>query len=232
MSTEYFAYIKKDDNVKSKNREIVMTSSETHILPITNLSYYREYGLFESSLIEWCKQFRDKNKIFLDIGAHSGTYGISLSKMFETVHCFEPQRMTYYTLCGSTALSGIQNIFCHNFGLGSEKQKGKQKLKIISKDGGGSSLHAVSGILATEEIEIRILDDFKFDNIGFIKIDVEGNEYDVILGARNTLKRSGYPKILFESNDGNEKLFSLIKEIGYGILKINSYNNMFLATKE
>lgn len=229
MTTEYFVYIKKDDDIQSKQSQIVTTSSQTHILPSVNLIYYKNHGLFESSLIDWCKQFGDKNKNFLDIGAHSGTYGISLSKTFKQIHCFEPQRMTYYSLCGSVALSGAKNIFCHNFGLGSEKQKGKQQLKIISKDGGGSSLHAISGVLATEEIEIHILDNLNLENIGFIKIDVEGNEYDVILGAKKTLAKSGYPKIIFESNNHDIKLFNLIEELGYEIIKINGYNNMFLA---
>lgn len=231
MSTQYFLLIKKDDNVQSKNNQIVIPSSQTHILPSVNVEYYRKNGLFEGSLIEWCKQFGNKNKVFLDIGAHSGTYGISLSEKFKTVHCFEPQRMTYYSLCGSTALSAMENIHCHNFGLGSEKQKGIKELKIVSKDGGGSSLHATTGVIAKENIEIKVLDDLNIKNVGFIKIDVEGNEYDVLIGAKNTLEKSGYPKILFESNDHDKKLFNLIKKYGYTYIKINGYGNMFLAEK-
>ena len=42
--------------------------------------------------------------------------------------------MTYYSLCGSIALSNIKNAVCLNFGLGTHDQVGKQTLNIISLD--------------------------------------------------------------------------------------------------
>lgn len=49
--------------------------------------------------------------------------------------------MTFYTLCGSVALSNLRNVQCLNFGLGSADQVGKKELKIISDNGGGSTVH-------------------------------------------------------------------------------------------
>lgn len=80
----------------------------------------------------------------LDIGAHSGTYTISLAENCKNVYSFEPQKMTFYSLCGSIALSNIKNVTCINTGLGSEEQVGIQKLNIISLDGGGSTLHCTN----------------------------------------------------------------------------------------
>ena len=87
------------------------------ILPKNLSSCYLNNGLFEANLIDWCKQFCSKSKITLDIGAHTGTYGISLSKNSKEVYCFEPQKMTYYALCGSVALSNLQNIKCMQLAL-------------------------------------------------------------------------------------------------------------------
>jgi hypothetical protein len=50
--------------------------------------------------------------------------------------------MTYYSLCGSIALSNIKNAVCLNFGLGRQDQVGKQTLNIITLDGGGSTIHS------------------------------------------------------------------------------------------
>ena len=36
---------------------------------------------------------------------------------------------------------------------------------------------------------MKKLDDFEYDNLDFVKIDVEGYENKVILGAENTLKK-------------------------------------------
>jgi FkbM family methyltransferase len=163
---------------------------KNYILPHNNLDYYQNHGLFESSLIEWCKQFGSSDKIFLDIGSHSGTYAISLAKHFAKVYAFEPQRMTYYTLCGSVALSNLDNVHCLNFGLGSAEQVGNKELKIISADGGGSTIQELQPhqqLLATETIEIRTLDSLQLENVGFIKMDVEGNELDVLRGAISSI---------------------------------------------
>lgn len=234
MSCKYFILTKpnnKDVSYNNENQIFYLNNLKTFILPQVNIDYYINHGLFESNLIDWVKQFCNKESIFLDIGAHSGTYSISLSNACKHVYSFEPQKMTYYSLCGSVALSNINNITCINIGLGSPEQIGEQTLNIVSNDGGGSSLFVNNTVvLATETIQINTLDSFNLENIGFIKMDVEENELFVLKGALNTLKKSNYPKILFESNNSNEELFSFLKNLNYKIIQISGYSNMFLAS--
>ena len=234
MSTHYMILTKPSDkNIVNNDENQIISLSKNElcfILPKNLSSCYLDNGLFEAPLIDWSKQFCSKNKITLDIGSHTGTYGISLSKNSKEVYCFEPQKMTYYALCGSVALSNLENIKCLQLGLGSIEQVGKNKLKIVSNDGGGSSLHATT-FLKEEEIEIATLDSLLIDNIGFIKMDVEDNEEYVIRGGIETLRRSNMPTILFECNDKNKnsELFELLISIGYKIINVSSYNNMYLA---
>jgi FkbM family methyltransferase len=233
MTTSYFILSKttlaNDISDDSKNQIIYLNSSLTYLLPKVNIDYYTHRGLFENRLIDWSKQLCSKDKVFLDIGAHTGTYSISMADRCQHIYAFEPQKMTYYALCGGVALSNIQNITCINSGLGSEDQVGKQVLKIVSMDGGGSSMHASSGILREEEISVATLDSFNLSNIGFIKMDVEENELFVLKGGVKTLKRSNFPKILFESNTEDRALFEYIYGLGYQIVKIGGYSNMYLA---
>jgi len=235
MSTKYFILTKPANTniADNANNQIIYTNSpQTFILPQTNLEYYASRGLFENHLIEWAKQLCSNDKSFLDIGAHTGTYTICLADKAKEVYSFEPQQMTYYALCGSVALSNLTNVKCMNVGLGAPEQVGTTTLKIVSNDGGGSSIHAQSKILREEEITIRTLDSYNLDNVGFIKMDVEENELFVLQGANETLKRSNYPKILFESNYENEPLFNYIKnDLGYRIIKIGGNANMYLAEK-
>lgn len=227
---DYFILTKPNnlDINNNKENQILCLNQKVYILPKNNIEYYINRGLFENNIIEWCKQFCDKEKNILDIGAHSGTYSISLADYSKHVYAFEPQKMTYYSLCGSIALSNIKNVTCIKSGLGSDEQVGKQFLNIVSLDGGGSSLHSNSNILGKEEIEVNTLDSFNLDNIGFIKIDVEDNELQVLLGSKDTLKRSNYPKILFEMNIENIKLLEFLESLKYNINCVNGYN-MFLA---
>lgn len=234
MTTKYFILTKPNNKPinETNDDQIIFLNNKIHyLLPQTNINYYNDNGLFESNLIEWCRQFCDKDKIFLDIGAHTGTYSLSLSKLCNHVYSFEPQKMTYYALCGSVALSNIDNITCCNYGLGSVEQIGDNTLKIVSNDGGGSSLHAIGqNILKKEQIIIKTLDDIKINGqISFIKMDVEDNELFVLKGGIHTLKKSNYPPILFESNYKNKDLFDYIIHLGYKIIEITGVNNMYLA---
>lgn len=233
MSTRYFILQKPIDASvadESKNQIVATSPMISYILPQNNLAYYVQHGLFEKGLMEWCKQFGNKEKMFLDIGAHSGTYTMTLAPYFKTVHAFEPQRATFYSLCGSVALSGYSNVECHRIGLGDEGQVGLKKLNIVSNDGGGSSIHVTGQkILAEEWIDIQTLDSFGLNSIGFIKMDVEENELFVLKGGVETLKRSGYPRILFESNSENPPLFEFLKELGYTVTGIAGVRNMYLA---
>jgi hypothetical protein len=236
MSTKYFI-LTKDNTTDNENDQIIYTNRPTtYILPHVNLDYYAKHGLFENQLIEWTKQLLTKDKTFLDIGSHTGTYAISLADLCEEVYCFEPQKMTYYALCGSVALSNKQNITCFQTGLGSEDQVGTKTLNIVSNDGGGSTIHMTNDILREEKIEIRTLDSYNIENIGFIKMDVEENELDVLKGATETIIKSNYPKILFESNPNDimrqQTLFEYITNtLKYRIITIGGYSNMYLAEK-
>lgn len=223
----------------SKNAIQKYSSDMNHfLLPCRFFQKYAQSGLFEKSLIDYSKQFCNKNKLFLDIGAHSGTYSVNLAAYCRKVYAFEPQKMTYYALCGSVALSGIQNVECIQCALGSHDQVGDDvELFIDSTDGGTSSVVGGKGGGVVEKIVLKTLDSFHLGTqVGFIKIDVEGNEYDALCGGFETLKSSGFPPILFECNypDGDARrleLFCFLFNLSYKIHPLTSHcKNMFLAS--
>ena len=240
MTTKYIIFTKNENDAtddNTGNQVIFLNRPLTYLMPAVNHAYYADRGLFENSLIEWCKQFCKKDAIFLDIGAHTGSYAITLAPYAKAVYAFEPQRLTYYALCGGVALSGAKNIDCLKYGLGNAGQIGKQTLNIVSNDGGGSTMHVQEPgkVLATETIDICTLDSLNIEGkISFIKMDVEENELFVLQGGMDTIIRSGYPKILFESNNSeNTPLFDYLKEVlGYKIIKISGTFNMYLASLE
>ena len=115
-------------------------------------------------------------------------------------------------------------------GLRFSEQVGKQTLKIVSHDGGGSSLHSTTGVLREETIEIKTLDEYGIENIGFIKMDVEENELFVLKGALETIRKNHWPTIIFESNFENTELFDYIRSIGYkDVIRVGGCHNMFLT---
>jgi len=242
MSTSYFVLAKPPSQNISNNEENQVVNfpyKNVYLLPQVNLDYYCKYGLFENQLIDWCMQFCNRNKIFLDIGAHTGTYSLSMAHLCKTVYAFEPQRMTYYALCGGIALSNAQNVIAVHCGLGSIDQCGKKTLHIVSHDGGGSTIHNEPHhhVLKTEEIVIKTLDSYHLNDVGFMKLDVENNELDVLRGGWETIQRCGFPPFIFELNDtttahGHELTGYIQGIMRYRIIHINGTKNMFLASRE
>lgn len=244
MPTKYFLLTKdSNDEISNNNNNqlFFINKSKSYILPFTNLDYYNSYGLFENGLITWCRQFCSNQGVFLDIGAHTGTYSISLADSCKKVYAFEPQLMTYYALCGSVALSNLYNIKCLPLALGSSHQVGKISLNIRSNDGGGSSVCQLnpSEIIGKEEIDIQTLDTFWTnidESISFIKLDVEYNELNVLRGGINTLIKNNYPTILFEVNQDdinkNDLITFLEQTLNYNVVIVNGTSNMFLAVKK
>jgi len=235
MATNYFILTKSKDEKIFENKGngiFILNSDSVYILPRNLSTCYINDGLFEKYLIQWCiDNYKSPDKIFLDVGAHTGTYAISMAKWFKEVYAFECQKMTFYSLCGSIALSNLRNVNAINFGLGSPEQVGEKTLKIISPDGGGSTVQSVNcPVMREEKIQMRTLDSFHLANIGFIKIDIEGNELEMLKGSVEALRNSDYPPILFESNGENKALFDFIQQIGYAFCKVNGATNMFLAT--
>ena len=228
--TEFFIY-EKDKNKISPDQTILCENKNIFLLPKVDLEYYKKNGLFEEFVIEWCKQFCSIEKNFIDIGSHCGTYTINLAKYNKHVYAFEPQKIIYYALCGGVVLSGYENVTCLNYGLGSDNQNGEQILYIGSEDRGGSSLYDPGNTIKIETVQIKTLDSFNFENVGFIKLDAEDNELEILKGGINTLNKDK-PIILFECNDKLEKLPKIINfldSINYSVTNLTSYNNLFLA---
>jgi FkbM family methyltransferase len=183
--------------------------------------------------MEWCKQFCQSDGVFLDIGAHSGTYTVALAPYCQKVYSFEPQQWTFYALCGSVVLSGLKNVTCLQTALGSPDQVGEQVLHIVSEDGGGSTLVKTSTekVLQKEVVKVVTLDSLGLQDICFIKMDVEDNEASVLEGSKKTLVSNNFPTILFESNseDHLAGVRVVLAELAYQVINIRGTRNMYLA---
>ena len=201
-------------------------------------------GIYEWPLIQWCQQFLAPGKVFVDIGAHMGTYSIHLAPFCREVHSFEAQRSTYYNLCAGIALNNRSNIVAHHVALGNTEDDGQTlTLHKVSADGGGSTMEKAFSEKAREQkgeekVTVHCLDHYHLRNVGFLKLDVEGWELNVLQGAVRTLEENGWPKFIFEVwpdawyREHKEKLFTFVKGLGYKIIPISGYTNMYLAARD
>lgn len=158
-------------------------------------------------------------KTIFDVGANDGGYSTSLRKFFPkaTIYAFEPHPQSFQRL---SRISNKYNIKVFRLGLGNKITKGKiwdfaddAKLKHTQPTSTLASIYkeVIEGYHRQKaqsfDIELTTLDDFtskqNIKKIDFLKIDTEGSEYNVLLGARNLLKERKISVIQFEFNEMN-----------------------------
>jgi FkbM family methyltransferase len=140
------------------------------------------------------------DKLALDIGANAGVWSFVLAKHASQVHAFEPNPKMLDLLQSwrdpkvivhAEALSDTDGYFDLLV------PKGKRG---YSNQGASLSAQKVTGEHRAVKVRTRTLDSFAFKNVGFIKLDVEGHELDVLRGARETLAREK-PNLIVEMEE-------------------------------
>jgi len=135
----------------------------------------------------------------VDCGAHVGTWAKPMSEQFGTVIAIEPSRDTFQALTENMRTFGCANVELHNVALGAEP--GRVTMALDAKNterqnaGGRYVQNAVNGSASVPRITLDSLD---LPSCGFLKIDAEGSEPLVLMGARKTLKRCR-PIVLYEN---------------------------------
>ena len=161
----------------------------------------------------------EKGDTVFDIGAFKGDTAIFFADAVGRegmVYSFEPVKSNYDYLVKNIKLNGLQDIVTP-VNKGCSDKSGV--LKLVSAESGTPWSFLSEEEDTDEEAEVTSLDDFVASNninkLDFIKMDVEGWEYKVILGARNTIKRLK-PKFAIPLYHNTSDLFTiplLINEI-------------------
>ena len=163
-------------------------------------------------------QFDLINSTAIDVGANIGNHTIFFSEFFKKVLSFEPNPITYKVLSVNTYF--LQNVEVHNFGLSDTENY--LTLSVSKGNIGGSSASINYNSDIHHQIKVIKLDDFKENvtgNIALIKIDVEGMEKQVLMGAKNTINNHR-PIILFELwsssfENGTSSTVQFLENAGY-----------------
>ena len=147
-------------------------------------------------------------KTVFDVGAHIGewtSHALHINPKLN-IHCFEPHKESFVRLkekgCG-------ENLTCNQCGLG--VKNGQEILYVAEGMSEGNSLYRRQGLeeitgseinYISEQIEIRTLDSYckanSIKQVDFLKIDVEGNEFAVIEGGKDSFKREAVKVVQFE----------------------------------
>ena len=174
----------------------------------------------------------DPKRNSIDIGAGKGDYSEEMIKYSAYVFAYEPLPIEIQTLEKKFAKSkiSVKVIALSNFsGRTILYTPGYSKSEKGSLYGWSSIVQDFDKLkkkypdifpeIYKQEISTSTLDDERISNVGFIKIDVEGAELEVLIGGKRTINESK-PSILIEIEErhrqGSTKLVpEFLKKSGY-----------------
>lgn len=207
-----------------------------------NDSLTKSITSFEYDHQEWLIKEDDK-KIFIDIGANIGFYSILSVKKYgyQAAYAFEPNPETYVRLEKNMALNNLTgNIKLSKYGLSDTTESGLLGVKSVHT-GASTFVHTEGKDITAVAVKTTTFDAFVEEHainphdISFIKIDVEGFEYRVLKGMKNTLAVVQKGTRMFieihPRDPGADQKKDFIESIGFTCNK-SSFQNNYLYVKK
>jgi FkbM family methyltransferase len=184
---------------------------------IHRLNLIRTYWNTEPGL-KYLSRVVDPEKNAVDIGANRGIYTEYMSRLVPRVFAYEPNPILVDYLNEVTR----SNVVVRPFALSDHEGTG---ILEIPKIGGeesfslGRLVDVKERDLLTFPVKLRKLDNEFLENIGFIKIDVEGHERKVLEGAQTVIERFK-PGLLVEIEQRHNprpigEIFDYFEYMGY-----------------
>ena len=215
------------------------------------------YNFFENYIhLKRIKGFLSKkvklnDPIIFDVGSHKGKLAKLMYNLYENavIYCFEPNKSM------NDDLKKIgNNIKVYNCALGEkneEKQISINKIDLtntLSKINENSLYLKIKNFILAkskkdnvyETIQVISLENFciekKIKNIDFLKLDVEGYEYNVLLGAKNIIKNVKFVMLEVQKNNmyngySKKNIEVFLKENNFILIKTFKFPFMFFEDR-
>jgi FkbM family methyltransferase len=170
-----------------------------------------------------------KDSTFLDIGANIGSYSVCLMDICENIIAFEPHPYTAKRCKMNFLLNGKNELNVKQIAISDSNGT-----VFFSDHGGSSTVNSITTHQSGIEVQAMTLDQFVRDQRlsttahYVLKVDVEGFEKQVFLGAKEFLTQYPIAGIVFECFD-TDAVFPILKSCGYRMSSISTNN--FLAQK-
>jgi FkbM family methyltransferase len=137
--------------------------------------------------------------LFIDVGANFGVYSVLVDMLGRQVIAFEPHPCVAKELRKSLADAHSVYEVCLSSTIGEAMFHVPVNVSGEDISTRGSMMEPVGPDVERRRIRVRMekLDSYQLVDVALIKIDVEGHEWQVLLGARETIERER-PCVLIE----------------------------------
>ncbi len=192
--------------------DFVLPDKDTHFLK------YQRKGRYQRAHVLAGMAASPRWHVAIDIGAHVGFSSWDMHHFYKEVHAFEPEPENF------KCLSQNVPVIAHQIAIG---KAGRAGLKNPCIENSGA-WELVEG----DTVDVVPLDKFGFTGVGFIKIDVQGKEVEVLESAKETLMENK-PSILIECSVNhrmNKSIVRYLKGLGASPLVVINEDAVFTWT--
>jgi len=193
--------------------------------PKTPMGSFPIYArIYDSDKIIFLRSYLKESGIFIDVGANMGVYPLLLIDKFKKFILFEPINETANFCEANMKLNGM-NYELYRIALGNSTGEIKFDFKgnfdttaKVNKDSGNY-------IVKIDKLD-NIISKKYYEDISFIKIDVEGFELEVLKGAERIIEKSSVKLIQFErlKTTPLKPLLEFFKKEGWKVFALDNDN--------
>lgn len=170
--------------------------------------------------------------VVIDIGANIGEYSLIASKKVGPsgiVICIEPIKESSFFIRKNFELNGSNNYLVLQIAVGDKPGKMILYRNLVGSYGFLDPILEEKQLSEATEIEVETIDNIvtsrNIQKIGMMKIDVEGHEYEVLLGCKESFNKNRiqniiceiHPNYLKKKGISVNRIYDLLKENGFSI---------------
>ena len=226
--------IKLSDSVKKKlhngivwlkNEDIAIHSTVDNFIECAILST----GTYEDDINKLIRISLNAGENAIDIGGNIGLQSIRMAKctgMQGKIYAFEPLAHLQEKFRKNIQLNKVDNVSLFPYALSDEEGELEFTVNKNSWNQGTFSLSHTGDGVEKQLVSIKIADNIpeiqNLESLALIKIDVEGFEFQVIKGLKQTIQKYR-PRLIFEYDENYWKKTGQSMEECYAFLKACNY---------
>lgn len=200
---------------------------------VFGISFWYEGNLWEPPVQIALRDLCKPGDVVFDVGANFGGLTTVMSRMVGSrgiVCSFEASPRIIGICQKNIVMSGCSNVQLYNVAVYS---KSNETVPIYLGGHLNDSIYSNSDQeVAAFNIDTLSLDDFvDFTSLvpNLIKMDIEGAEFDAIIGALNTIT-TARPHLILETQPSDTRCLDLLRDKGYVAIDLNSYQEIKTPT--
>jgi FkbM family methyltransferase len=209
----------------------------------SRLTYY--FGVSEPQLFEFYNCFLREGMVIVDAGANIGLHALYYANRVGKhgkVYAFEPDPSIFKRLRSHLDLNRVTNVFAFNCALGS--QEGEVSVVANASDTSRTYVTRNNAVAPEQTAKIermdRMLHAQNVETVHFAKIDVEGFEYELLVGSDAYLQNQQIEVLQVEldqrsldrANGSIQNVTALLDARGYRRARWNPARGVFEKTSQ